>query len=50
MGVLLFYISDLVIVWNRFNTPIFYASLIISITYLLGQLLVQLTPLILNQH
>ena len=46
VGFLLFYISDLVLVYNRFKTPILFAGLIISITYLLGQLLVQLTPIL----
>ncbi len=45
-GFLLFFISDIVLAWNKFYTPILFGSLIISITYLLGQLLVHLTPLL----
>ena len=45
-GFLLFFISDIVLAWNKFYTPILYGGLIISVTYLLGQLLVQLTPLL----
>ena len=46
LGFLLFFISDIVLAWNRFYTPILYGGLIVSVTYLLGQLLVQLTPLL----
>ncbi len=46
LGFALFYISDVILVWNRFNSPLLYASLFISITYLLGQFFVQLTPLL----
>ncbi|MFX1319348.1 MAG: lysoplasmalogenase family protein [Promethearchaeota archaeon] len=46
LGFALFYISDVILVWNRFNFPLFFASLFISITYLLGQFFVQLTPLL----
>ena len=46
LGFLLFFISDIVLAWNRFYTPILYGGLIISVTYLIGQLLVQLTPLL----
>ncbi|MFW9936000.1 MAG: lysoplasmalogenase [Candidatus Thorarchaeota archaeon] len=48
LGYVLFFISDLILVWNRFNSPILYASLIITVTYLLGQLLVQLSPLLVS--
>jgi uncharacterized membrane protein YhhN len=45
LGFVLFFISDIILVWNRFNFPLLYANLFISLTYLSGQLLIQLTPL-----
>lgn len=45
MGLLLFFISDYVLIINRLTIPILYAGLIITVTYTVGQFLIHLTPL-----
>jgi uncharacterized membrane protein YhhN len=49
IGLLLFFISDYVLIINRLTTPILYAGLIITVTYVIGQFLVHLTPLLVGR-
>ena len=48
-GLLLFFISDYVLIINRLTTPILYAGLIITVIYIIGQFLIQLTPLLVSK-
>lgn len=49
IGLLLFFISDYVLIINRLTTPILYAGLIITVTYIIGQFLIHLTPLLVGE-
>lgn len=49
IGFLLFFISDYVLIINRLTTPILYAGLIITVTYVIGQFLIHLTPLLIGK-
>lgn len=49
IGLLLFFISDYVLIIKRLTTPILYASLIITVTYIIGQFLIHLTPLLVSK-
>ena len=49
IGLLLFFISDYVLIINRLTTPILYAGLIITVTYIIGQSLIHLTPLLVGK-
>ncbi|MDO8125579.1 MAG: lysoplasmalogenase family protein [Candidatus Hermodarchaeota archaeon] len=49
IGLLLFFISDYVLIINRLTTPILYAGLIITVTYIIGQCLIHLTPLLIGK-
>jgi uncharacterized membrane protein YhhN len=44
-GALLFFISDGVLAWNRFVTPLSYGPLVVIITYHLGQALISLSAI-----
>ena len=48
-GLLLFFISDYVLIINRLTTPILFAGLIITVTYIIGQFLIHLTPLLVGK-
>ena len=45
-GLLLFFVSDYILIINRLTAPILFAGLIITVTYIIGQLLIHLTPLL----
>lgn len=45
LGFLLFFISDYILIINLLTVPVLFSTLFIHLTYLTGQLLVQLTPL-----
>lgn len=49
IGLLLFFISDYVLIINRLTAPILYAGLIITVTYIIGQFLIHLTPLLVGE-
>ncbi|MFX0077861.1 MAG: lysoplasmalogenase family protein [Candidatus Hermodarchaeota archaeon] len=49
IGFLLFFISDYVLIINRLTIPILYAGLIITVTYIIGQVLIHLTPLLVGK-
>ncbi|MFX1301404.1 MAG: lysoplasmalogenase family protein [Promethearchaeota archaeon] len=49
IGLLLFFISDYVLIINRLTTPILYAGFIITVTYIIGQSLIHITPLLVGK-
>lgn len=46
LGFLLFFLSDWVLAVRAFRTPLFLSDLFVGVTYIVGQLLIQLSPVL----
>jgi uncharacterized membrane protein YhhN len=50
LGFLLFFLSDWTIAVRAFRNPFFLSDLFVGVTYILGQLLIQVTPILVGHH